>query len=49
MNDEDFTYHLVNLKEQDPDYIVDVLELTAEDLIAAFPRKVAEFLEYDNG
>ena len=40
----DYEYHLENLKESDPDYIVDVLEITSEQLIKAFPNKVRKFI-----
>lgn len=45
----DHQYHLENLKEQDPDYIVDVLELTAEDILLAFPRRAMEYIETEYG
>jgi hypothetical protein len=30
---------------EDPDYIVDILEITTSDLIRAFPRKVKRYLD----
>jgi hypothetical protein len=49
MNTEEFNYHLATLKESDPEYVVDVLGVTSEELIAAFPRRAANFIEEENG
>ena len=35
---------LANLKEMDPDYVVDVLDISARELIRAFPSKVRDWL-----
>ena len=43
-----------DLKELDPDYVVDVLDITSEELVEAFPLKVRAFIiaelgdEYDD-
>lgn len=33
-----------DLKELDPDYVVDVLDITSEELVNAFPFKVRAFI-----
>ena len=38
-------YHLDNLKVQDPNYVVDVLGITSEQLLEAFPREALRFIE----
>jgi hypothetical protein len=38
-----------DLKELDPDYVVDVLEITAEELVEAFPYKVRAFIAAELG
>ena len=45
----EFDYHLATLHEQDPDYIVDALDLTTEQLLAAFSNKAAVYLEQEYG
>jgi hypothetical protein len=51
LNQEDFDYHLLSLVHSDADYVVDVLELTSEEILDAFPMKAARFIEaeYGNG
>lgn len=49
MNKDDFEYHIENLKLCDPDYVVDVLDITSEELIKAFPRKARQFIEEEFG
>jgi len=40
---------LRKLEAMDPDYVTDVLEITTEELISAFPGKVYDFyLEEEN-
>ena len=36
---------LDNLKNEDPDYVVDVLEITTEELLAKFPRHLQRYVE----
>lgn len=36
---------LDKLREEDPDYVVDVLRITSKELVKAFPAKVAEYLD----
>lgn len=40
---------LDNLKEEDPDYVVDVLDISSEELIKKFPTKVARYLAQEMG
>ena len=49
MNDSEWAHRLADLFEQDVDYIVDVLELTAEDLINTFPDKVEAYIMQEFG
>ncbi len=48
MTEAEFYYQMANLKEQDPDYIVDVLGITTEELISAFTLRAIEFIEKEN-
>ena len=50
MSPEDWEYRLGTLMVSDPDYVVDVLQVTAEELIQAFPEKVRQHLyeEFDS-
>jgi len=41
--------HLENLKECDPDYVVDVLGITSEQLIQAFFDRAVTFIKEDQG
>jgi hypothetical protein len=36
---------LDNLRNEDPDYVVDVLRISSRELIKAFPSKVREYLD----
>tara|TARA_Y100000590_G_scaffold401104_1_gene485729 strand:+ start:177 stop:407 length:231 start_codon:yes stop_codon:yes gene_type:complete len=47
---EEWEYRLGTLIESDPDYVVDVLQVTTEELIQAFPEKVRQHLheEFDS-
>jgi len=38
-----------NLKAEDPDYVVDVLEITSEELLAKFPRHLARHIASEIG
>ena len=50
MSPEEWEYRLENLMEADPDYVVDVLNISAEELIQAFPEKVKQHIyeEFDS-
>lgn len=45
----DYTHYLVNLVNEDPDYIVDVLGLSSWELIKAFPVKAERFIKEEYG
>ena len=45
----DFEYHMGHLEALDPDQLVCDLELTTEELIAAFPARAREFIEREYG
>jgi hypothetical protein len=49
MDTETYYYHLATLREQDPDYIVDVLELTSDDLLTAFGERAERYIEEEYG
>lgn len=51
MEDIDYQYHLENLMNSDPDYVVDVLGITSEELVEAFPKKAKAFIlsEFNDG
>jgi hypothetical protein len=34
-----------NLREEDPDVVVDLLDITTAELLAKFPKKVSEYLD----
>ncbi len=38
-----------DLKELDPDYVVDVLDISSEELVEAFPLKVRAFIANELG
>ena len=42
-------YHMQQLRESDPDYVVDVLQLTSEEIIEAFPLRAALYIEEEFG
>lgn len=42
-------YHMQQLREADPDYIVDVLQLTTEEILNAFPLRAALYIEEEYG
>jgi hypothetical protein len=41
----DYTHYLVNLINEDPDYVVDVLGISSWELVHAFPKLVQKYLE----
>ena len=45
MDEQELEYHLDTLRECDPDYVVDVLEITSDELIRAFPDRARSFIE----
>lgn len=47
----DYTHYLVNLVNEDPDYVVDVLGLSSWELVKAFPKQVQAYIqdEYNVG
>lgn len=38
-----------NLKNEDPDYVVDVLEITTEELLKKFPRHLGRYIASEIG
>jgi hypothetical protein len=42
-------YAAENLMESDADYVVDVLDITSEELMLAFPEKVRHYLDTEIG
>ena len=44
MNVHEIEYQLENLAQSDPDYVVDVLEISSEELIMAFPLKARNYI-----
>jgi len=49
MEHEELMYHLDNLRACDPNYVVDVLEITSEQLVADYLDKAIKFIEEDMG
>ena len=49
MNEVDFRYHHDNLKELDVDQLVYDLGLTTEEIMAAFPHHVTNFIVREFG
>jgi hypothetical protein len=49
MNNEDFAYHMENLRMIDPDQLVSDLGLSTEDLLNAFWEEAREFIEKEFG
>lgn len=45
MTPQEFSFQWENLREQDPDYVVDVLGLTTEDLLDAFADNADAYIE----
>ena len=44
MNVQDMEYHLDNLRASDPDYVVDVLEISSEELVDMFYDRAVDFI-----
>lgn len=44
-----FDNYIKFLREHDPDVLVDLLGLSSDDLIEAFPERVAELHEREDG
>ncbi len=38
-----------NLKNEDPDYVVDVLEITSEELLKKFPLHLSRYIASETG
>lgn len=49
MDNEELFFHLATLKECDPNYVVDVLGITSEQLIDSFHEEAIAFIEEDQG
>lgn len=49
MNNEELAFHLATLKECDPNYVVDVLGITSQQLIDSFYDEAIAFIEEDMG
>lgn len=49
MNEMDLKYHIENLCNMEPDYVVDVLGITTEDLIEKFYGKAIVHIEEEYG
>ena len=49
ISQEDMEFHLENLCYEDPDYVVDVLEISSEELIQAFTARALEFITNEFG
>jgi len=49
MDQLDLLYHLENLRECDPNYVVDVLGITSEQLVNDYLDKAIAFIKEDQG
>lgn len=49
MEGAELLYHLDNLREQDPNYVVDVLNISSERLVDTFLEEAIAFIEEDMG
>lgn len=49
MDDLTLLYHLENLKECDPNYVVDVLNISSERLVDTFLEEAIAFIKEDQG
>jgi hypothetical protein len=49
MNQIELLYHLDNLRECDPNYVVDVLGITSEQLVNDYLDLAIKFIEEDQG
>ncbi len=49
MEPSELQYHLENLKECDPNYVVDVLGITSEQLVTDYKEEAIAFIKEDMG
>jgi len=49
MEDLELLYHLENLKACDPNYVVDVLNISSERLVDTFLDEALRFIKEDQG
>lgn len=49
VSQDEFYYHYCNLLELDPDQVVSDLQLTTEEILDAFPLRVAEYINEEFG
>lgn len=49
MDQNKYKYHLENLEVMDPDYVVDVLDISSQELLDKFPEKAKAFIEDEFG
>ncbi len=49
MNDIDMLYHHENLRALDPDQLVSDLNITTDQLLAAFSQRAIDFIEEEFG
>ena len=49
MNNVELLYQLDTLKEQDPNYVVDVLNISSEVLVDTFLSQAIDFIKEDQG
>ena len=49
MDEMELQEHLIRLKACDPDYVVDVLGITSEQLVETFLPDAIEFIKEDMG
>ena len=49
MDEIELKFHLENLRECDPNYVVDVLGVTSEELVDTFYKKAVAFILEDQG
>lgn len=49
MEQTEYDYFHQHLMECDPDYVVDVLEITTEDLLFLFSDRARAFIEREHG
>lgn len=49
MEQLELLYHLENLRECDPNYVVDVLNISSEELVNDYLNRAIEFIKEDQG
>jgi len=49
MDRAELEYYLDNLRNSDPDYVVDVLDISSEKLVEVFYKEAIKFLESEYG